>query len=87
MHVLAEGGTIDRLGLTEIPVTPDMVVYDVGGRLLVPGFVDTHTHLAQSFGRGIYDNLHMTQRRLLPLHQYQDNRRHPTHAGSVQAGS
>jgi len=61
MHVLAEGDTIVRVSLTEIPVTPDMVVYDVGGRLLVPGFVDAHTHLAQSFGRGIYDNLHMTQ--------------------------
>ena len=61
MHVLAEGDTIVRVSRTEIPVTPDMAVYDVGGRLLVPGFVDAHTHLAQSFGRGIYDNLHMTQ--------------------------
>lgn len=61
MHILAEGDAIVQVSDKEIPATPDMAVYDVRGNLLVPGFVDSHTHLAQSFGRGIYDNLHMTQ--------------------------
>ena len=61
MHLLIEGDTIARVSEQEIPATPEMRVFDVRGRLLVPGFVDAHTHLAQSFGRGIYDNLHLTQ--------------------------
>ncbi len=61
MHLLVEGDTIARVSEREIPPAPDVQVFDVRGRLLVPGFVDAHTHLAQSFGRGIYDNLHLTQ--------------------------
>jgi len=61
MHILVEGDCVVQVSQQEIPVTPDITVYDVGGRLLVPGFVDAHTHLAQSFGRGIYDNRHVTQ--------------------------
>lgn len=40
---------------------PDETVYDLKGNLVIPGFLDCHTHLSQSFGRGIYDNLHLTQ--------------------------
>ncbi len=61
MHIVAEGDCIAWVSAQEITATSDMAVYDVGGRLLVPGFVDAHTHLAQSFGRGIYDNRHVTQ--------------------------
>lgn len=61
MHILAEGDRIVQISAQEIAATADMAVYDAGGRLLVPGFVDAHTHLAQSFGRGIYDNRHLTQ--------------------------
>jgi 5-methylthioadenosine/S-adenosylhomocysteine deaminase len=61
IHILIEKDTITLVSETEIPAAPDMQVYDVGGRLVVPGFVDAHTHLPQSFGRGIYDNLHLTQ--------------------------
>ena len=61
MHILADGDTIVRVSMQEIPATPEMAVYDVSGRLLVPGFVDSHTHLEQSFGRGFYDNLLVTQ--------------------------
>lgn len=61
MHVLIEGDTIQQVSERPIDAAPDIAVYDLGGRLLLPGFVDAHTHLAQSFGRGIYDNLHLTQ--------------------------
>jgi len=61
IHILVEGDTITQVSDKEIPVTPDVEVFDVRGRLVVPGFIDAHTHLAQSFGRGIYDNLHLTQ--------------------------
>jgi 5-methylthioadenosine/S-adenosylhomocysteine deaminase len=61
INILIEGDTITRVSEDEIPIAPDMQVYDVGGRLVLPGFVDAHTHLPQSFGRGIYDNLHLTQ--------------------------
>jgi len=61
MHILAEGDTIREVSATDIPSQPDMAVFDVRGSLLLPGFVDAHTHLSQSFGRGIYDNLPLTQ--------------------------
>jgi 5-methylthioadenosine/S-adenosylhomocysteine deaminase len=61
MNVLMDGDTITRISQLEIAVEPGTAVYDVGGRLIIPGFVDAHTHLPQSFGRGIYDNLHLTQ--------------------------
>jgi len=61
MHILVEGDRIVQVSDQENAVTPDTTVYDVGGCLLVPGLVDAHTHLAQSFGRGIYDNRHLTQ--------------------------
>ena len=58
MHVLAEGDTIVKVRRMEMSVTPDMVAYDVGGRLLVLGFLNGLAQQAQSFGRGIYDKLH-----------------------------
>jgi len=70
MHILVEGDTIARMSEEEIPAAQDAVVHDVRGRLLVPGFVDSHTHLAQSFGRGIYDNLHMTQWLVMVTHRF-----------------
>ncbi len=60
-HLLLEGDSIATVSRTVPAAGPDAIVYDVEGRLLLPGFVDAHTHLAQSFGRGIYDNRHLTQ--------------------------
>jgi 5-methylthioadenosine/S-adenosylhomocysteine deaminase len=34
---------------------------DLGGAVLLPGFISAHTHVAQSFGKGIFDGLHLTQ--------------------------
>jgi len=59
VHILIEDGVISKVVDKSIEVEPDWEVFDLGGRLAVPGFVDAHTHLAQSFGRGIYDNLHL----------------------------
>ncbi len=61
VNILIENGDIAQVSAEEIPVTPDTEVYDISGNLVIPGILDCHTHLAQSFGRGIYDNLHLTQ--------------------------
>ncbi|HQJ50706.1 MAG TPA: amidohydrolase [Anaerolineae bacterium] len=61
MHLLVDGDTIAAVSRNEIPAPEGARVYDLNGRLLLPGFVDAHTHLAQSYGRGIYDNRHLTQ--------------------------
>jgi len=61
INILINDGIIIQVSDKEILPTPDMVIYDVAGNLVVPGFMDCHTHLSQSFGRGIYDDLHLTQ--------------------------
>jgi 5-methylthioadenosine/S-adenosylhomocysteine deaminase len=61
IHLLVENGVIKQVSKTEIQKDPIDQIFDLQGRLIVPGFVDSHTHLAQSFGRGIYDNVHLTR--------------------------
>lgn len=61
VHVLVENGFIQNVSHVPIPVDLGVETLDLKGNLIVPGFLDCHTHLAQSFGRGIYDNLHLTQ--------------------------
>jgi 5-methylthioadenosine/S-adenosylhomocysteine deaminase len=61
IHILIEDGIITKLSEDEIDVAADVKVFNVGGNLVIPGLLDCHTHLSQSFGRGIYDNLHLTQ--------------------------
>jgi len=61
VHLLIDGSTIEQVSEKELDPPPGIRVYDLKGKLIVPGFLDCHTHLAQSFGRGIYDNLHLTQ--------------------------
>jgi len=61
INLLVEGGVIKQVSTAEIKPEPTDQVFDLQGRLVVPGFVDSHTHLAQSFGRGIYDNVHLTR--------------------------
>jgi cytosine/adenosine deaminase-related metal-dependent hydrolase len=69
MHILVDGDTIVQVSAQKIAPGSGAIVSDVGGRLL-PGFVDAHTHLAQSFGRGIYDNRHLTQWLLTLMHHF-----------------
>jgi len=70
MHILIVDDKISQVSETEIPYQPDMTVYDIRGNLIVPGFLDCHTHLAQSFGRGIYDDLHLTQWLLTMIYNF-----------------
>jgi 5-methylthioadenosine/S-adenosylhomocysteine deaminase len=70
MHILIVDKKIEQVSEKEIRFEPDMAVYDIGGNLIVPGFLDCHTHLAQSFGRGIYDNLHLTQWLLTMIYNF-----------------
>ncbi len=70
MHILIIDDKISKVSEKTITQEPDMTVYDIGGNLIVPGFLDCHTHLAQSFGRGIYDNLHLTQWLLTMIYNF-----------------
>jgi len=36
-------------------------ILDISGRIIVPGLIDCHTHLYQTFGRGLMDDLHITK--------------------------
>ncbi len=61
-NILIEDDEIINVSENQVEeLLPDVIVYDLKGNLVVPGFLDCHTHLAQSFGRGIYDNLSLTQ--------------------------
>jgi 5-methylthioadenosine/S-adenosylhomocysteine deaminase len=70
MHILIIDNKISQVSEKEIPFEPDMTVYDIRGNLIIPGILDCHTHLAQSFGRGIYDDLHLTQWLLTMIHNF-----------------
>lgn len=36
-------------------------ILDISGRIVIPGLIDCHTHLYQTFGRGLMDDLHITK--------------------------
>lgn len=58
--VAITGNRVSYVGATR----PDVVaatVIDVGGGVVLPGFVSAHTHVAQAFGKGIFDGLHLTE--------------------------
>ncbi|NPV41681.1 MAG: amidohydrolase family protein [Anaerolineae bacterium] len=84
INILIEDTEIIQVSENKIEAAPDMIVYDLNGNLIVPGFMDCHTHLAQSFGRGIYDNLHLTQW-LLTMGRHFDLTREQTYAATQLA--
>lgn len=59
--ILIENNSIKRIvrGKTE---EADAVVFDVGGMIVMPGFINTHTHLPMTLFRGYADDL--------PLHTW-----------------
>ncbi len=52
-------------GSVQVSIPRPTHIIDGSGLLLLPGFVDGHTHLLQTFGRGLMDGLPLTQ--WLPL--------------------
>jgi 5-methylthioadenosine/S-adenosylhomocysteine deaminase len=61
IHLLVDGTFIEQVSENEIIPPAGAKNYDLKGKLILPGLMDCHTHLVQSYGRGIYDNLHLTQ--------------------------
>jgi 5-methylthioadenosine/S-adenosylhomocysteine deaminase len=84
INILVEDTNIIQVSENMIETTPDMNILDLNGNLIVPGFMDCHTHLAQSFGRGIYDNLHLTQW-LLTMSRHFDLTREQTYMATQLA--
>ena len=57
--VLIAGGVIARIAPSIEPdrgILPDLRVHDLHGRLLVPGFIDMHVHIAGGGGEGGYQH-------------------------------
>ena len=61
INILVDGTFIEQVSEKEIIPPSGAKIYDLKGKLILPGLMDCHTHLVQSFGRGIYDNLHLTK--------------------------
>lgn len=56
--ILIEDNKIKALGNIDINlINPDCEIYDAKGKILMPGFVNTHVHLSQQLGRGIADDV------------------------------
>lgn len=43
-ELVIEGGLITQVGDVDVSDRPGIPVYDLGGRTIVPGFIDAHTH-------------------------------------------
>ena len=56
--ILIEDNIIKAVGhVNEKLVNKDAEIYDAKGKILMPGFVNTHVHLSQQLGRGIADDV------------------------------
>lgn len=56
--LLIEGDTIKAIGkIDEKLLNPDVERYNGEGKIILPGFVNTHVHLSQQLGRGIADDV------------------------------
>jgi len=54
-HVRVRGNRIAEVSASPICPEPGEEVIDAAGQLLLPGFVNTHTHLFQTLLRGVYE--------------------------------
>lgn len=56
--ILIEDNMIKAVGkVDESLLHSDCEIYDAAGKILMPGFVNTHVHLSQQLGRGIADDV------------------------------
>lgn len=56
--ILIENNIIKAVGhVDENLIDEDAEIYDAKGKILMPGFVNTHVHLSQQLGRGIADDV------------------------------
>ena len=58
--ILIEGNKIVKIG-HNFSDENTHVILDISGRIIIPGLIDCHTHLYQTFGRGLMDELHITK--------------------------
>ncbi|MEG0136799.1 MAG: amidohydrolase [Cetobacterium sp.] len=56
--ILIEDNLIKAIGKVDLNlIKSDAEVYDVKGKIILPGLINTHVHLSQQLGRGIADDV------------------------------
>jgi imidazolonepropionase-like amidohydrolase len=55
--VVISGNRIEAIGTGSLSTPPDAQVIDLGNAVLLPGFIDVHTHMTANAGSGGYDSL------------------------------
>ncbi|MEG0855320.1 MAG: amidohydrolase [Terrisporobacter sp.] len=56
--ILIEDNIIKSVGhIDETIINADAEVYDAQGKIVMPGFINTHVHLSQQLGRGLADDV------------------------------
>lgn len=74
-EVLIRGGRIEAIGRS-LRRPPDVEVIDVGGGLILPGLIQGHVHLGQTFFRGLAEGrrlLSWLEERIWPLEAAHDD--------------
>lgn len=57
--LLIDKNRIAAMGQIPLPKVPDMTVIDASEQLVIPGLIQTHTHLCQTLFRGLADDLEL----------------------------
>ena len=58
--ILIKGNKIIKIGQNFSDENKHKIL-DISGRIVIPGLINCHTHLYQTFGRGLMDDLHITK--------------------------
>jgi len=63
VSIFIVGNEIAKIGkdLPQEVKDEDFETLDAEGKVVIPGLIDCHTHLYQTFGRGLMDDLHITE--------------------------
>lgn len=56
--LIVQKGTIIAVGGAELPIPSDASVVDVSGKVIMPGLVDTHSHIGEGDGGDASSSLH-----------------------------